>query len=194
MHCPRCGSSRVQRGYKDMMTLFRLAGLDERLCTNCGLEFKSFDSSGRPQRAPTRERSSFEHGRSAPRYSVHLPATIRFAERQSDTGKISYSQPSRGHCTAISKIGLALSLSGSRLAPGAFSRTGRLLLVSIALPNGPIDALVTSVRHEHVHGERGKERWVIGASITQMSEADEGRLSSYLKKRAEQEPLFDGPA
>ncbi len=175
------------------MTLFRLAGLDELLCNNCGLEFKGFDSSGKPERAPTQERHSFEHGRSAPRYKAHLPATIRLAERQPGTGKISYSQPSRGHCTVISKFGLALSFSGTRLAEGAFSWTGRLLFVSIVLPNGPIDALVTSVTHDHVHGERGKERWLIGASITQMSEGDEGRLSSYLKKRAEQEPLFDGP-
>lgn len=175
------------------MTLFRLAGLDELLCNNCALEFKGFDSSGRPERAPTQERHSSEHGRSAPRYRAHLPATIRLAERQPGTGKISYSQPSRGHCTVISKFGLALSFSGTRLAEGAFSRTGRLLFVSIVLPNGPIDALVTSITHDHVHGERGKERWLIGASITQMSEGDEGRLSSYLKKRAEQEPLFDGP-
>lgn len=193
MHCPRCGSSRVQRGYKNMMTLFRLAGLDELLCNNCGLEFKGFDSSGTRERAPTQEVPSFEHGRSTPRYRAHLPATIRLAERQPGTDKISYSQPSRGHCTVISKLGLTLSFSGTRLAEGAFSCIGRLLFVSIVLPNGPIDALVTSVTHDYVNSEKGKERWLIGASITQMSEGDEGRLSSYLKKRAEQEPLFDGP-
>jgi hypothetical protein len=193
MNCPRCGSSRVQRGYKDMMTLFRLAGLDERLCNNCGLEFKGFDASSTPERAPVRERHKFDHGRSSPRYRTHLPATIRLAERQPGTGKISYSQPSRGHCTVISKFGMGLSLSGTRLAAGAFSRIGRLLFVSIVLPNGPIDALVTSVTHDHIHGEKGKDRWLIGTTITQMSKADEGRLSSYLKKIADQEPLFDGP-
>jgi hypothetical protein len=174
-----------------MITLFRLAGLDERLCNNCGLEFKSFDSTDRPERAPKRERAKFEHGRGAPRYKVHLPATIRLAERQPGTDKISFAQPSRGHCTVISKFGLALSLSGIRLAEGAFSRTGRLLFASIVLPNGPIDALVTTVTHDHVRGEKGKERWLIGATITKMSEADEARLSSYLKKLAEREPLFD---
>ena len=193
MNCPRCGSSRVQRGYKDMLTLFRLAGLDERLCNNCGLEFKGFDASGPPERAPIQERGLFEHGRSAPRYRAHLPATIRLVERQRSTGKISYSQPSMGHCTVISKFGLGLSFSGTRIAEDAFSRVGRLLFVSVVLPNGPIDALVTSVTHEHVQGERGKKRWLIGASITQMSEGDEGRLSSYLKKLAEQAPIFDGP-
>lgn len=190
MQCPRCGSSRVQRGYKDMMTLFRLAGLDERLCNNCGLEFKGFDSSAKPERVPKRERRKFEHGRGAPRYKAHLPATIRLAERQPGTGKLAYSQPSRGHCTVISKSGLELSFSGTKLAQGAFSRIGRLLFVSIVLPNGPIDAVVTSVTHDHV-GERGKQRWLIGATITKMSEGDEERLSSYLKKLADQEPIFD---
>ena len=175
------------------MTLFRLAGLDELLCNNCGLEFKGFDSSGTHERAPTQKRRSFERSRSAPRYRAHLPAIIRLAERQRGTGKIRYSEPLRGHCTVISKFGLALSFSGTRLAEGAFSCTGRLLLVSVVLPNGPIDALVTSVRHDHVHDERGKERWLIGASITQISERDQERLSSYLKKRAEQEPLLEGP-
>jgi hypothetical protein len=175
------------------MTLFRLAGLDELLCNNCGLEFKGFDSSGTHERAPTQKRRLFERSRSAARYKAHLPAIIRLAERQRGTGKIRYSQPLRGHCTVISKFGLALSFSGTRLADGAFSCTGRLLLVSAVLPNGPIDALVTSVTHDHIQGERGKDRWLIGTTITQMSEADEGRLSSYLKKIADQEPLFDGP-
>jgi hypothetical protein len=70
---------------------------------------------------------------------------------------------------------------------------GRLLFVTIVLPSEPIDTLITSVTHDHVHSERGKERWYIGASITQMSEGDKECLSNYLKKRAEQEPLFDGP-
>lgn len=191
MLCPRCGSARVQRGYKDMITILRLAGLDERLCNNCGLEFKSFDSTDRPERAPKRERPEFEHSRSAPRYRAHLPATIRLAERQPGITKLAFSQPSRGHCTVISKFGMALSFSGTRLPEGAFTRVGRLLFVSVVLPNGPIDALLTTVTHDQVRGERGKLRWLIGSTITKMTEADTTRLSNYLKKLAEQEPIFE---
>jgi hypothetical protein len=66
-----------------------------------------------------------------------------------------------------------------------------LLFVSVVLPNGPIDALLTTVTHDQVRGERGKLRWLIGSTITKMTEADTTRLSNYLKKLAEQEPIFE---
>jgi len=47
MWCPRCKSSRIQRGYNNTLILLRLAGLHELLCNNCGLEFKGLDPLGK---------------------------------------------------------------------------------------------------------------------------------------------------
>lgn len=113
------------------------------------------------------------------------------AEREVDTGKLIFSQTSRGHCESISRIGLGLTFVGSRFAAEEFARTGRLLFVSIVLPNGPVDILVTTVTHTRREPESGLAGWYVGAVITQMSEADQTRLTTYLEKRAEDEPLLE---
>ncbi len=189
MQCPRCKSLRIQIGYKDRSILARLAGVDEFLCNNCGLEFRSFDSSGKVQRAPVKEPEVVANRRRAPRYKAHLPATIRLAEKNSVTGKLILSKASRGHCVTISKLGLALSFIGSRFDEAEFAQSGRLLFVTITLPGGPVDAVVTTVKHERV-GEGRTARWLVQASITQMSDGDKARLSSYLDKRGDEEPIF----
>ncbi len=190
MQCPRCTSLRIQRGYKDRSILARLAGGDEFLCNNCGLEFKSFDFSGKVQRAPATETESLANRRRAPRYKVHLPARISLAEKDAVTGKLLLSKESMGHCVTISKLGLALSFIGSRFEEEKFVKTGRLLLVAITLPNGPVDAVVTTVTHDRVGTGGATASWLVRASITQMSEGDKARLLSYLDKRGNETPLF----
>jgi transposase-like protein len=189
MQCPRCKSLRIQIGYKDRSILARLAGVDEFLCNNCGLEFRSFDSSGKVQRAPATEPEALANRRRAPRYKAHLPATIKLAEKNAVTGKLVLSKASMGHCVTISKLGLSLSFIGSKYKEKEFVQTGRLLFVTIILPNGPIDAVVTTVKHDRV-GEGGTARWLVRAAITQMSEGDTTRLLSYLDKRGNEAPLF----
>ena len=190
MQCPRCKSLRIQLGYKDRSLLVRLAGGDEFLCNNCGLEFKSFDLSGTVPRAPSREPESPANRRRAPRYKAHLPAMISLAEKDAVTGKLTLSKASRGHCVTISSVGLALSFIGSRFKEQEFAQTGRLLFVTITLPNGPVDAVVTTVTHDRVGTEEGKASWFVRTSITQMNEGDNARLLSYLDKRGNEEPLF----
>ncbi len=190
MQCPRCTSLRIQIGYKDRSILARLAGGDEFLCNNCGLEFKSFDLSGKVQRAPRTGAESLATRRRAPRYKVHLPAMISLAEKDAITGKLILSRPSRGHCVSISSLGLALSFIGSRFEEAEFAQTGRLLFVTITLPNGPVDAVVTTVTHERVGTQEGKASWFVRASFIKMSEGDNERLLSYLDKRGNEAPLF----
>lgn len=190
MQCPRCSSSRIQIGFKDRSLLARLAGGDEFLCNNCGLEFKSFDLSGNVRRSAATETESLANRRRAPRYKAHLPTTISLVEKHVVTGKLILSKPSRGHCVTISKLGLALSFVGSRFKDEEFVQTSRLLFVTITLPNGTVDAVVTTVTHDRVGSEKGKASWLVRASITQMSEGDSARLLSYLDKRGSESPLF----
>ncbi len=189
MQCPRCKSSRLQRGYKDAPLPLRLVGLHELLCNQCGLEFKGLDPLHRLERAPSFGTDVPDNRRRAPRYGAHLPAMILLAEQNPETGKLCYSQPSRGHCESISKLGLALSLVGARFAEEELSRAGRLLFVTMDLPNGPIDAVVSAVMHDRSISGKIKGKWLIGASIRQMSESDTVRLATYLDRRSEEEPL-----
>jgi len=40
--CPKCGSSRVRRGYTDTALLLRMIGVYNLLCDNCNLLFRGF--------------------------------------------------------------------------------------------------------------------------------------------------------
>jgi hypothetical protein len=190
MQCPRCKSLRIQLGYKDKSLLARLAGADEFLCNNCGLEFKSVDSSGKVKRKPATDiDESLANRRRAPRFKARLPASISLAEKDAGSGKLVLSKTSRGRCETISRLGLALSFTGSRFKAADF-KTGRLLVVTITLPNGAVDAVVTTVTHDRVGKDEAAASWFVRGAIAQMSEGDTARLVSYLEKRGNEAPLF----
>ena len=189
MQCPRCKSERIQRDYDNSVFFIRMFGLHKLLCNNCGLVFKGFDPLAKHQREPSEKPKQVRNRRRGPRYYAHLPSAISLIEGRTTAGKVSYSQPSRGHCETISKFGVRLSLVGTRFSEADLSRKGGLLFVRVDLPEGPIEAVVKIVTSERA-GEESKKRWLIGANIHQMSDEDRERLNAYLEKRRRGEPLI----
>jgi hypothetical protein len=53
LRCPKCGSTRVKRGYTDTPLLLRAIGVYNLLCDNCNLPFRGF---ALPGTAPARGR------------------------------------------------------------------------------------------------------------------------------------------
>ena len=183
MECPRCKSTRIQRGYDDTPILLRLSGRHKLLCNNCGLEFQGFKWAATFKRVPSRTKQANKNRRRAPRYKTHLPATIRLVGKGTEDGP-SFSPAVLGHCQTISSLGMALSFVGSRLDPAEFAKPGRTLLVVISLPGGAIEAFVKTVTHERIENPDSPASWFVGASLVQISEADRSRLSSYLEKQS----------
>jgi hypothetical protein len=188
--CPRCKSVRVQHGYKDTPILFRLVRRYELLCNNCGLEFQEFALWDGVSRKPSTIRQSEVNKRRAPRYQVHLPVTISLADRAPSGDRLIFSKASLGHCEVISKVGMALSFVGSRFSKQDFIHTGRLLFVDLTLPNGGVDALITTVTHQGVDRKRGRPFWFIGATITHLAESDTALLAAYLDEMAKRVPVL----
>lgn len=186
MWCPRCKSPRIQRGYSESLMVLRIAGLHELLCNNCGLEFKGFDPLRKLARAPVKREKFAPNQRRFPRYKAHLPATISMVERNVLTWDVAYTQGSRGHCEMISQIGMALSLVGTRFSEEQLTRPGSSLYVTVSLPEGAISAVVSIVYSER-RGNNGRAGWLLGTTISQMSDRDASRLAGYIKKRAEAE-------
>ena len=189
MWCPRCKSTRLQRGYNDSAIVFQMAGLHELLCNNCGLEFKGFDPLRKLKRAPAKHTQKRTTDRRFPRYKVHLPATISLVERNPVTWEITYSEAAQGHCEIISHGGMAVAFVGSRFCEDQLSRPGCPLYVTVNLPSSVIAAVVSTITCERV-GSKKQSKWLVGAAITQMSDTDAGRLTAYLEKRAKSEPLL----
>src|SRR5260370_11599970 len=169
MQCPRCHSHRLQRDYDDAIILVRLAGLHKVLCNNCGLVFKGFDPFGKLARTPSEAAAHVRNRRRGPRYHAHLPGAISLIEGNTNAGKVTYSQPSRGHCQVISKFGMGLSLVGTRFPEAALSQVGQLLFVRVDLPEGAIEAVVTIVIDNRSEGE-GQRKWFLGWNIYQRAE------------------------
>jgi rubredoxin len=188
VQCPRCKSERIQRDYDDAIVVLRMVGLHKLLCNNCGLVFKGFDPLGTQQRAPSEKVKKVRNQRRGPRFYAHLPAAISLIDGKVQVGKVSYSQPSRGHCETIGEFGMGLSLVGTRFSEAELSRKGGLLFVRIDLPEGPFEAVVTIVTSDRV-GDEGKKKWAIGVNIHQIADADGERLAAYLEKRSQGEPL-----
>jgi hypothetical protein len=200
MRCPRCESERIQRDYDDAVVLLRLIGLHKLLCNNCGLVFKGFDPLRSAQRVPSEDGHGRDKGqervkaqervnrRRGARYNVHLPAAISLIDDKVQVGKVTYSEPSRGHCETIGKFGMSLSLVGARFTEGELSRIGRLFFVRVDLPDGPIEAVVALVTHDRA-GEERRKKWSLGVRIHQMSDEHTERLEAYLKTRGESQPI-----
>ena len=166
--------------------VLRIAGLHELLCNNCGLEFKGFDPLRKLTRVPVKRKKSAPNQRRFPRYKAHLPATICMVERNVLTWDVAYTQSSRAHCETISQIGMALSFVGSRFSEEQLTRPGCSLYVTVSLPEGAIAAVVSIVSWVRP-GSNGRNSWLVGTTITQMSDGDANRLAAYIKKRAESE-------
>ena len=189
MRCPRCKSERIQRDYDDAVFFIRMFGLQKLLCNNCGLVFKGFDPLAKQKRKPSEKLKQVPNRRRGPRFYAHLPSAISLIEGKPEGGKVTYSQPSRGHCETISKFGMGFSLVGTRFSEADLSRKSGLLFVRVDLPEGPIEAVVKIVSSART-GEEGKKRWLIGANIHQISDEDRERLNAYLEKRRRGEPLI----
>jgi hypothetical protein len=188
MWCPRCKSTRIQRGYRDSAIVLKLAGLHELLCNNCGLEFKGFDPLRKIQRKPSRNRERRGNQRRFARYKVHLPASISLVERHALTWDVRYSKAAQGHCETISQSGMALSFVGSRLSESELKRPGCPLYVTVNLPGSVIAAVLSTVTC--THGVNGQSKWFVGTKIMQMSDADAAALATYLEKRARTVPIM----
>ncbi len=182
MWCPRCKSTRIQRGYDDSSLVFQLAGLHELLCNNCGLEFKGFDPLRKLRRAPARHTGTRKTDRRFPRYKVHLPTTISLVERNPVTWEVSYSSAARGHCEVISQGGLSVAFVCSRFSEEQVT-AGSSFYVNISLPCAIIAGVVSAITCERV-GSTKPVRWLVGGAFTQMSDKDATRLADYLAKQA----------
>jgi hypothetical protein len=150
--------------------------------------FKGFDPLGTHEREPSEKAKKARNRRRGPRFYAHLPSAISLIEGTAQTGKVSYSQPSRGQCITISNFGMRLSLVGTRFSEAELAG-GRLLFVRTDLPEGPIEAVVMIVTSERA-GEEGKKRWVLGVNIHQMSDDNRQKLAGYVEKRGSGQPVI----
>lgn len=184
--CPRCRSSRVQRGYDDPPLLLRLFGIYEMLCNNCNFEFRSLAFPGTLKRSRDynvrlTKTELVGNRRRALRTKVRLPSRVIIYDTDKTFSRNASSPVLYGQTCDISEIGLATILPAARLTDRDLSGERRRLRIILELPETPVVIHATAVRYELMSGEKAPQHgWMIGARITKIKPEDRARLLHYL--------------
>ena len=86
-----------------------------------------------------------------------------------------------GYTRDVSATGLALILPAIRLGEHYLTGEGRTLHVVLEFPSGTIEMNVIPVRYERLDESETEKGYLIGASITEMSDHDRARLKAGMR-------------
>jgi PilZ domain len=91
-----------------------------------------------------------------------------------------------GHTLDVSTTGLALIVPAIRIGEHYLAGTDRKLYLKLELPTGSIEMKVSPVRYEGLEDESG---YLIGARISEMSDADRVSFEKYVAKVLTRQPV-----
>lgn len=118
--------------------------------------------------------------RSARRYRVRVAASVSLLDAKPTPAPLT--PPLACHTVDISATGLALAVPSIRVGERYLTGDGRLLLVALELPSGPLTLRAAPVRYERL--EEPDNGYVIGARITSFDGDDGAPLADFLKRLA----------
>lgn len=87
-----------------------------------------------------------------------------------------------GHTLDISTTGVALIVPAIRIGEHYLAGSDRRVFLKLALPAGPVEMKVATVRYEALDETDEETGYVIGARIVEMSDADRASYDEYLAK------------
>jgi PilZ domain len=118
----------------------------------------------------------------SPRKIAHLPVNIALVSANEHTVKPLKRPTLEGKLRDISATGLSMDVPTIRLGGHYFAGVDRTLAIDFELASGPVQFLAAPVRYERLEHDDGISfGYVIGAEITEISDADRTRLQEYLK-------------
>jgi len=91
-----------------------------------------------------------------------------------------------GYTMDVSITGLALVVPAIRIGEHYLAGADRKLHVKLALPSGPVEMKVVTVRYENLEDDSG---YLIGARILEISDADRASFEKYVAKAMSHQPV-----
>jgi hypothetical protein len=136
-----------------------------------------------------RLRAVASNRRRAKRYRVRLRVRISVLNIKSSAESALSRRPPQveGYTRDLSVTGLALIVPTIRSGEHYLTGEGRRLLVTLEHPAGPLLLHVVPVRYEQLDESEAETGYLIGAHITEMSDADRARFNAYLEGMKEEE-------
>jgi hypothetical protein len=121
--------------------------------------------------------------RRARRYRVRLGVHISLLGVKSSAESAQSRRPLEveGHTRDLSTTGLALIVPTIRAGEHYLTGEGRRLLVTLDHPQGPLLLQAVPVRYEQLDESDAETGYLVGALITEMSDADRARFNAYLE-------------
>jgi hypothetical protein len=126
-----------------------------------------------------RLRKFFGDRRRAERVKAHLPFAVSLLDdRAVNNSRGPHSLD--GHTLDISTSGLALIVPAIRIGDHYLAGEDRGLHVALELPAGSVAIQATAVRYERLDEDESEKGYLIGVSITAMSDSDRARYNEYV--------------
>ena len=135
-----------------------------------------------------RLRAYMGNRRRAPRFVAHLEAGLALsvsmpsakvsAEQAQATGR---SLKLAGYTRDISATGLAIIVPSIRVGGQYITGENRTLQIMLKLPTGSVKIHGTPVRYSPLEEEGADTGYIIGVSITSMSDQDRARFNAYIE-------------
>jgi hypothetical protein len=117
--------------------------------------------------------------RRAERIEAHLPFAVSLTgDRAINDLRRAHSLD--GHTLDISTSGLALIVPAIRLGDHYLAGEDRTLQINLELPVGPVTIQASSARYERLDEDESERGYLIGVSITAMSDSDRVRYNEYV--------------
>lgn len=134
-----------------------------------------------PRRIVSRLRRFFGNRRRTKRALVRLTFKLSLADPRTTNNGARRLPSLSGHTLDLSVTGLAMIVSAIRVGEHYLVGNERRLYVKLELPDGPIELTVVPVRYESLDEDAPETGYVIGARITEISEADRAILDKFVK-------------
>ena len=114
------------------------------------------------------------------RRKVRLPASLSLIDTETPASNTAHLPSMLGYTRDISAEGLALIVSSVSLGERDLASREQMLRIILALPAGNVEMRAMVVRHERLEESLPDIGYLIGLSISEMSEADRNLYVEYL--------------
>ena len=114
------------------------------------------------------------------RRKARLPASISLIDTETPASGTAHPPSTLGYTRDISADGLALIVPSMSLGGHDFASGEQTLRIILALPAGNVETRATLVRHERLEESGSNMGYLIGLSISVMSEDDRNLYAEYL--------------
>src|SRR4026207_2441815 len=138
-----------------------------------------------PRRIVSSLRRFIGNRRHSKRVQTRLTFTLSISDPRVNSNGSRRLPTLNGHTLDVSRTGLALIVPAIRIGEHYLAGADRKLHVKLALPTGPVEMKVASVRYEGLEDDSG---YLIGTRILEMSDSDRASFAKYVAKVMRHQP------